>query len=413
MIQINRQNYEGYFLMYVDNELSAQDRAAVDQFVSENPDLETELELLTETTLPAESITYSPKSSLYREETIPTAMQEQLLLQLDNELDAAAAKELTLKLATDKDLSREWNILQQTRLDANDTIVFEDKQLLYRKERDRVIPMFFWRIAAAVVIIGMLIVAGYNQFMPANSNHHTGDMASQNNQGAINQPAGTGDSFKTGGDKTSTAVNETSTKVAQTPAANISDAQASDQPVINNNTRTAIAGVQKDAATIHKNSNAPQNNDLRAVAINGKQPTGNTKSNNQQLPSPGVEKINNDGSNKKMLTNVQQANDQKMNDALPEKESMAKVNQPSTKQPVVSLKDEELTPMVNSLAKTAAVEENNTESNDNSILFIKEEKVNRTKIGGLFRKVKRVLTRNANITNGGSVGIAGFEIATR
>lgn len=413
MIQINRQNYEGYFLMYVDNELSAQDRAAVDQFVSENPDLETELELLTETTLPAESITYSPKSSLYREETIPTAMQEQLLLQLDNELDAAAAKELTLKLATDKDLSREWNILQQTRLDANDTIVFEDKQLLYRKERDRVIPMFFWRIAAAVVIIGMLIVAGYNQFMPANSNHHTGDIASQNNQGVIKKPAGAGDTFKTGGDKTSTAVNETSTNVAQTPAANSSDAQASDQPVINNNTGTAIAGVPKDAAAIHKNSNAPQNNDHLAVAINGKQRTGDSKSNNQQLPSPGVEKINNDGSNKKMLTNVQQANDQKMNDALPEKESMAKVNQSPTKQPVVSLKDEELTPMVNSLAKTAAVEENNTESNDNSILFIKEEKVNRTKIGGLFRKVKRVLTRNANITNGGSVGIAGFEIATR
>jgi len=66
---INRNNYEEFFLLYVDGELSAGDRIAVEKFVSANPDLLEELNLLKETVLVADnSITFEHKEELYKEE---------------------------------------------------------------------------------------------------------------------------------------------------------------------------------------------------------------------------------------------------------------------------------------------------------------------------------------------------------
>ena len=42
-----------------------------------------------------------------------------------------------------------------------------------------------------------------------------------------------------------------------------------------------------------------------------------------------------------------------------------------------------------------------------------EEKVNRTVLGGFFRKAKRILERSANIKTGDGIKVAGFEIALK
>jgi anti-sigma factor RsiW len=38
-MKIDRHNYEEYFILYMDNELSSDDRGQVEEFIQKNPDL--------------------------------------------------------------------------------------------------------------------------------------------------------------------------------------------------------------------------------------------------------------------------------------------------------------------------------------------------------------------------------------
>ena len=62
-MNINRHNYESFFLMYVDNELSAAEKNGVAIFIEQNPDLKPELELLQQSILKPESIVFNSKKS--------------------------------------------------------------------------------------------------------------------------------------------------------------------------------------------------------------------------------------------------------------------------------------------------------------------------------------------------------------
>lgn len=61
-------NYQEYFLLYVDNELSASEKESVETFVLQNPQLQDEFTLLKETVLPKENIIFHNKEILYRKE---------------------------------------------------------------------------------------------------------------------------------------------------------------------------------------------------------------------------------------------------------------------------------------------------------------------------------------------------------
>ncbi|RYG44610.1 MAG: hypothetical protein EOO01_19195, partial [Chitinophagaceae bacterium] len=66
-MQINRHNYEEFFILYLDNELSSEDRGQVELFVQENPDLKAELDLLLQSQLsPDASVIFDNKDLLLR-----------------------------------------------------------------------------------------------------------------------------------------------------------------------------------------------------------------------------------------------------------------------------------------------------------------------------------------------------------
>ena len=65
---INETNYEEYFLLYIDNELSIAKRAEVETYVLQHPKLQNEFTILKRAVLSAEAISYGNKQDLYRAE---------------------------------------------------------------------------------------------------------------------------------------------------------------------------------------------------------------------------------------------------------------------------------------------------------------------------------------------------------
>ena len=65
-MEINQHNYEHYFLMYIDNELSGEDMAAVNDFIMQHPNYANKLEALQQLKISPDSFIYENKFSLYK-----------------------------------------------------------------------------------------------------------------------------------------------------------------------------------------------------------------------------------------------------------------------------------------------------------------------------------------------------------
>ena len=67
-MEINRNNYETFFLLYLDRELNPSEMSEVERFVNENADLENEFSLLRKTILVPAQTVFDQKELLFRKE---------------------------------------------------------------------------------------------------------------------------------------------------------------------------------------------------------------------------------------------------------------------------------------------------------------------------------------------------------
>ncbi len=161
MNTINRYNYENYFLLWIDGELPHNQMEAMDQFIANNPDLADELALLQETKLPMdETIVFPHKAGLLKHAAGEISLdncESYFLLYVDNELSAYQQAEVELFVLQHPTLQESFLLLQQTKL-TPELVVFNNKEVLYRKE-EKSTPVVFMRwtsIAVAAAMIGLV-----------------------------------------------------------------------------------------------------------------------------------------------------------------------------------------------------------------------------------------------------------------
>lgn len=157
-MSINRNNYEEYFILYLDNELGLEEKNQVESFVQLHPDLKEELDLLLQYKfVPDNRIVFNGKEELLKQDqnnTIdPTNYDEWFTLYVDNELTSKEINAVDQFILDNPALKKELLLTQQTKLQP-EVIAFENKESLYRKEeRVGLAPLNWWKVAAAVILL--------------------------------------------------------------------------------------------------------------------------------------------------------------------------------------------------------------------------------------------------------------------
>src|SRR6478736_5607655 len=168
-MNINRDNYEEIFMLYADNELTAEERKAVEIFVEQNTDLASELNLLKQLQFkPDANLVFMDKESLFRNEQEHETIninnyEEFFVLYADNELNNEQQISVEKFVYKNPSIQSEFELIQETKLEADNSIVYEGKEELYRYEKDeKVVPFFIsiraWKWAAAAILV---LLAGF------------------------------------------------------------------------------------------------------------------------------------------------------------------------------------------------------------------------------------------------------------
>jgi hypothetical protein len=373
-MNINLDNYETFFLMYVDNELSAADREMVEVFTAQYPYLKQELQLLQDTVLLIEADDMGiDKTSLYK----PAASEEKMLLLLDNELTGEAKEQLLWVIQQDNMLKKDWALLQQTKLDPDDQYIFENKAILCRKERLPIISLAYLRWAAAAV----LIAAGFFVAIRFTNTPRSIELVMHPVNSDTNGSA----------NSTKLLINNTSS------TSTISNSQAADsaskwKKTTNNQQVGHFVNLAK-STTVSK-----------MTVVKGLQPTDASNGSIKYLAKDDPTNTTNDNLAK----------------PFPEKNEALLANQTIDKADPVKVPDIQTSISFNvdkeNLRNGVApmrVASLNSEANNDRIFILDEEDVSRSKAGALYKRLKRTVARTAGVKPGNSLKIAGFEFAVK
>ena len=158
-MEINRNNYEEYFLLFADNELTDYEKIEVLKFIRENKDLEDEFRMIQDTVCKPDSVVMENKANLLRESEVPLVTEknyeEIFVLYHDGELNDEEKSETELFIGRHPQLKKQFELIGIARLISENSIGFPNKKNLYRREKTgRVVPLIFWRSMAAAFFIG-------------------------------------------------------------------------------------------------------------------------------------------------------------------------------------------------------------------------------------------------------------------
>jgi hypothetical protein len=152
-MKINRNNYEAFFVDYLEGKL---DEKLVDDFIEflqQNPDLKEELSLFENISIGQEEIIFNKKELLLKEKfDVEHEFNKAAIANLEGDIPASEKAEFEKYLTRHPEKQKEVDIFKLTKLQPDETVVFSRKNKLYKKEAGRSILLWSMRVAAAFIV---------------------------------------------------------------------------------------------------------------------------------------------------------------------------------------------------------------------------------------------------------------------
>lgn len=153
-MMITRDNYEPFFLDYIEGNLEESMIDPFLDFLEQNPDLKEELQLFENIHLPEEQAIFSDKERLYKliqEEK--SAFELKAIAFMEGDLKDDERSSFEAYLADHPELRKENNLFAKTRLLADVSIKYQDKRKLYRKSGTTIVMNWVAKAAAVIVLL--------------------------------------------------------------------------------------------------------------------------------------------------------------------------------------------------------------------------------------------------------------------
>ncbi len=163
MEKINKNNYEAFYLDFLEGNLNEEDTALLLTFLDENPDLKLEDEELTVLETTSFSLDSSFKTSLkqtsFEEKITPSNIESFLIAKMEGLLSPQKTAELILFLAEHPTYSEMQKRFEATVLIPNHYEIFADKESLKRNKR-----VVLWPYIASAVAAGLAFLITMGNF---------------------------------------------------------------------------------------------------------------------------------------------------------------------------------------------------------------------------------------------------------
>lgn len=169
-MKITRDNYESFFMDYLEGNLH---ESMIDQFLdflNQNPDLKEELHLFEAVNLPEEHVVFQEKQQLHKSAADENRrLENTVVAYMEGDLDADENKAFETYLAGHPDLKKEYDLFAKTRLKPDSGIKYPYKQKLYRKSGAKIVMS--WVASAAAVLV---LIWGINSVIQTQNTQESG-----------------------------------------------------------------------------------------------------------------------------------------------------------------------------------------------------------------------------------------------
>lgn len=151
-MKITRENYEPFFLDYLEGNLDEQLIDEFLEFLQQNPDLKSELQGFEKISLPEELSAFPGKEKLYRHNLDqPEIFENHAIGMMEGDLTTAEAEDFMEYIGSHTQAAGEYEQFRRTRLIPDESVIFAQKDKLYRQPSIR--PMIFMAMRVAAVLL--------------------------------------------------------------------------------------------------------------------------------------------------------------------------------------------------------------------------------------------------------------------